>query len=770
MLFVHPPAGFTPTDKKMPKAKTTLSAGTYSFRDALPICSTGLGLAGLIWVASLPATLEEQCLSSGLMLMLVWGLSLIWRDRPALAGYEVVRSAMIFISLAMSLRYLIWRGTETLPLHLGIVAASAGLLLFVAECYCFLVSALGHVPNLRKTQRGPIPLPTDPSALPTVDVYITTYNEDPELLRSTLIAATQMRYPAGKLRVYVLDDGGTRQMITNAEHVQATQVRQRAEKIQALALQFGACYLTRERNEHAKAGNLNAALKQTQGEFIVVLDCDHVPAEDFVEKTLGFFFVDAKLFLVQTPHHFLNPDPLERNLAIFNHSPSENGLFHNTIQPGLDAWGSAFFCGSAAMLRRAALDDIGGFSQETLTEDAETTLRALSRGYTTAYLNLPLISGLQPETFSGFIQQRARWGQGMWQIFMFHNPWRLPGLSLMQRALFTNFALFWGFPISRLVMLMMPILSLLLYIPLVDARVNDVLAYGAPALLCSTLTAQFIYGKLRWPFISYLYEVIQSVHLTAGIANLLRNPRAPQFKVTPKGEILEKDCVSALATPFYLLCTLSIAALGMAVYRLETQPGLSDMLVFVSAWTLLDLLFFLCALGVTLERRQRRVYPRAPVSYPVHLRTDNGLDLKGMMQDASATGAGIVLTLPAATEQQLKQAECFEIHVEGMQQKLYGCLQTMEMLASGDISLGLVYRFSGIEQARTAVSIPYGSSQQLLNNLERRHRRRGVIAAFLTLLKRAIVRGGWHVMVITATMIKQGAGHWRPALSLTERE
>jgi hypothetical protein len=101
LLFVHPPAGFTPTDKKMPKAKTALSAGTYSFRDALPICSTGLGLAGLIWVASLPATLEEQCFSSGLMLMMVWGLSLIWRDRPALAGYEVVRSAMIFISLAI---------------------------------------------------------------------------------------------------------------------------------------------------------------------------------------------------------------------------------------------------------------------------------------------------------------------------------------------------------------------------------------------------------------------------------------------------------------------------------------------------------------------------------------------------------------------------------------------------------------------------------------------------------------------------------------------
>ena len=721
-------------------------------------------------MASLPATLEEQCLSSGLMLLLVWGLSLVWRDRPTLAGYELIRVALIFISLAMSLRYLIWRGAETLPWHLGIAAASAGLLLFAAECYCFLVSALGHLPNLRQTQRVPIPLPTEPSVLPSVDVYITTYDEEPALVRSTLIAATQLRYPADKLRVYVLDDGGTGQMLSNPDRQRGAQAGQRAEKIKLLAAQFGAEYLTRERNEHAKAGNLNAALKQTRGDFIAVLDCDHVPAEDFIEKTLGFFLVDPKLFLVQTPHYFINPDPLERNLAIFHRSPSENDLFHNTIQPGLDAWGAAFFCGSAALLRRAALDDIGGFSQETLTEDAETTLRALSRGYTTAYLNLPLISGLQPETFSGFIQQRARWGQGMWQIFMFHNPWRLPGLSLMQRVLFTNFALFWGFPISRLLMLMMPILSLLLYLPLADARVIDVLAYGMPSLLCSTLTTQFIYGKVRWPFISYLYEVIQSVHLTAAIAHLLRNPRAPQFKVTPKGEILEKDAVSTLAPPFYLLCILSIAALGMGAYRVETQPGLRDMLVFVCAWTLLDLVFFLCALGVTLERRQRRVYPRVAVSYPVHLRTEHGLALEGTLQEASANGARIVLKRAAASVKHLRQAEQFNLQVEGMQHTLHGRLQKMKVLASGDLSLGLVYRFSGVEQMRTAVAIPYGSSQQLLNNLEHRQRRRSVMTAFLTLLKKAIVHGGWHLLVAIAATIKQIEEHWQPILISSEKK
>ncbi|MFM8468043.1 MAG: UDP-forming cellulose synthase catalytic subunit [Oxalobacteraceae bacterium] len=753
----------------MSKTETTPSAGTRSYRDALNRWGVGLGVAGLICVASLPATLEAQYFSSGLMLLLVWTMSLIWRNRPSRAGYEVIRVAMILISLAMSLRYLIWRGAETLPLTLGIAAVSAGLLLFVAECYCFLVSALGHLPNLRKTLRTPIPLPTELAALPVVDVYITTYNEDPELVRSTIIAATQLRYPNEKLHVYVLDDGGTGQMISNPEHSRATQARQRSKKIQAIASQCGASYLTRERNDYAKAGNLNAALTQTRGDFIVVLDCDHVPAEDFIEKTLGFFLVDPKLFLVQTPHHLINPDPLERNLATFHHSPAENDLFYNTIQPGLDAWGATFFCGSAAMLRRAALDDIGGFSQDTLSEDAETTLRALSRGYTTVYLNLPLISGLQPETFSGFIQQRARWGQGMWQIFMFHNPWRLPGLSLMQRMLFTNFALFWGFPVSRLVMLMMPILTLLLSVPLADARVIDVLAYGAPALLCSTLTTQFVYGKLRWPFISYLYEVIQSVHLTAGIAHLLRNPRAPQFKVTPKGEILEKDCVSTLATPFYLLCALSFAALVMGAYHLQTQPATRDATAFVSAWALLDLLFFLCALGVTLERRQRRAHPRASVSYPVHLRTEHGVELKGTLQDASATGAGVLLTRTTASEIPLKPAMGLEIQVEGIPHKLYGRLQKMHVMPSGELSLGLVYCFRHIEQERAAVAIPYASSQQLLNNLERRHRQLSVITAFLTLLKKAIVHGGCHLMVIITSMIKQIEDAWQPVPSSRER-
>lgn len=735
---------------------------------ALASAGSVLGYASALllmaFIASMRFSVDQQFQISALVLILMMAVSWMWRDRPQRRGFAAMRTLMIFLSVTMSLRYLVWRGAETLPLHFGAAALIAGLLLYGAECYCFLVSALGHLPNLKKKNRQPLPLPEDPALLPMVDVYIPTYNEDPELLRTTVIAATQMRYPADKLRVYVLDDGGTAQMCSQPDPAKAAASRQRAATVKAIAERFGATYLSRERNEYAKAGNLNHALTLTQGEFIVALDCDHVPTEDFVEKTLGLFLNDHRLFLVQTPHHFVNPDPLERNLSTFNQSPAENDMFYDAIQPGLDAWGASFFCGSAAMLRRSALDAIGGFAQQTLTEDAETTLRALAHGYTTAYLNLPMVSGLQPETFSGFIQQRARWGQGMLQIFMFDNPWRINGLSLMQRLLFTNFALFWGFPVTRLVMLLMPPIALLFSVQLADARIIDVLAYCIPALLSAALSAQFVYGKVRWPFISYLYEVIQSIHLSASLIHLIRNPREPQFKVTPKGEILEKDFVSVLARPFYVLVALNAVGLLMGIYKATLYPDHLDMLLFVSSWAAIDLMFLLCALAVTFERRQRRIYPRALAHCPVQIRADNGLALPGLIVDASATGAGICLNTDKATLANLRKAHHVELDLTLSSSalnssapnpvKLHGQVQKIKVTGDGSALLGVVYSFHTLEHERMAVAIPYGSSMQLQKNLQRRHQRRGILSTFIILLKKAFTRGTAHLLMAARQKIR----------------
>ena len=115
--------------------------------------------------------------------------------------------------------------------------------------------------------------------------------------------------------------------------------------------------------------------KQLNGEFVAIFDSDHVPMRSFLRMTLGWFLRDPNLGLVQTPHQFYSPDPFERNLGQFRRVPNEGELFHRLVQDGNDLWNASFFCGSCAVLRRSALDEIDGIAVETVTEDAHTALR-----------------------------------------------------------------------------------------------------------------------------------------------------------------------------------------------------------------------------------------------------------------------------------------------------------------------------------------------------------------------------------------------------------
>jgi cellulose synthase (UDP-forming) len=277
-----------------------------------------------------------------------------------------------------------------------------------------------------------------------------------------MAAAMSMDYPRDKLTVWLLDDGGTDQKCNDANPAKAEAARQRRAVLSSLCAQMGAQYLTRARNEHAKAGNLNNGLTQSQGEIVVVFDADHAPFRSFLRETIGHFARDPKLFLVQTPHVFLNPDPIEKNLRTFDRMPSENEMFYSSIQRGLDKWNGSFFCGSAALLRRSALATVGGFSGITITEDCETALDLHSQGWTSVFVDKPLIAGLQPETFASFIGQRSRWCQGMMQIFLLKNPIFKQGLRPIQKAAYLSSMTFWLFPMPRLVFMLAPLLFILL--------------------------------------------------------------------------------------------------------------------------------------------------------------------------------------------------------------------------------------------------------------------------------------------------------------------
>jgi cellulose synthase (UDP-forming) len=137
-------------------------------------------------------------------------------------------------------------------------------------------------------------------------------------------------------------------------------------ELRQLARELSVTYITRETNHRAKAGNLNHALNHTDGDLILVLDCDHVPTKNMLQQTVGYFFADPKLFLVQTPHFFINPTPVEKNLMGIGNPSSENDMFYRSIHPSLDSWNASYFCGSAAILRRSHLMEAGGIISRCL--------------------------------------------------------------------------------------------------------------------------------------------------------------------------------------------------------------------------------------------------------------------------------------------------------------------------------------------------------------------------------------------------------------------
>jgi cellulose synthase (UDP-forming) len=97
-------------------------------------------------------------------------------------------------------------------------------------------------------------------------------------------------------------------------------------------------------------------------------------------------------------------------------------LFYGPIQQGNDNWNATFFCGSCAVIRRSALEEIGGFAVETVTEDAHTALKMQRLGWKSAFLDIPLAAGLATERLVVHVIQRTRWARGMTQIFRLDNP------------------------------------------------------------------------------------------------------------------------------------------------------------------------------------------------------------------------------------------------------------------------------------------------------------------------------------------------------------
>lgn len=667
-----------------------------------------LGMGFLTY--SLYAT--EQYLSSEMRQVVGWVAFVlfygIYRFANRFECHEsFLRVGVIILSAFLAVRYIMWRTFDTLY-YTGPFDFIGLALLYLAECHTIALHLLGMFINAWPLRRKIIPIALDDKDLPTVDIFIPTYSESEEITRVTATAATQIRYPGAKLRVHILDDGGTMARRRNPATAEAAWGRYYS--LRKLAADLGVNYITRETNKHAKAGNINHALRITDGDLVVILDCDHVPTSDLLENTVGMFARDEKLFLVQTPHFFINPTPVEKQLEGVGSVSVENDMFFRLIHLGLDFWNSSYFCGSAAIISRKHLMDIGGIATYTITEDAETALILHNKGLNSAYIDRPMVCGLSPETFSDYVIQRTRWAQGMLQLFMLRNALVFKGLDLFQKACYFNSSFFWFFGMSRFIFYIAPTLYLIFGLRIYHASVGQILAYAVPYVLSVSLTMDFFFGKVRKPFFSEIYESVQALFLIPALISVILNPFKPTFKITPKGVTIDAASLNPLAAPFFIVVSINVISIPMAAYTWINYPLFRDVVLVTAVWCVFNIFLALVALGAFWEKKQMRRHHRIKASGPASVFfTRVKQTVEGTLKDVSLKGLSVELAAPF----EIKDNDDVELRVSDSYGEAYTFQSRIRRVIKRRKTVICGTEFSrGEEDFAKAVKFTFGDSQR----------------------------------------------------------
>jgi len=580
------------------------------------------------FLAIVPLTWPQQAVLG--LLSLIMALALARGSDSYL-----VTLTLMMLSMFCTFRYGYWRIDQVVRFfrdpanHWGALDACFILCLLLAEAYAFVILFLGYFQTIWPLRRAPVSLPENPEDWPDVDVLIPTLNEPLDVVRFTALGALNIDWPADKLHVYILDDG-------------------RRKEFEEFAFEAGIGYRTRPGNESAKAGNINTALETISSPLVAVFDSDHVPTRSFLQMTVGWFMRDPRLAVMQTPHHFYSPDPFERNLRQFHVIPNEGELFYGVVQDGNDFWNSSFFCGSCAVLRRSALDEVGGIATETVTEDAHTSLRMQMAGWNTAYINIPQAAGLATERLSAHVGQRIRWARGMIQVLRTDNPLFARGLTFPQRLCYFNAVGHFLYAVPRLIFLIAPLIFLLLHHANIPGFWAAILAYALPHLTLSNVTNSRIQGDHRHSFWNEIYETILSPYILLPTVMALISPKLGKFNVTAKGGVVRRTFFdSRIAQPFLVMLILNIAGLLVAIPRFfiwdTTRRGTVLMNVM---WCCFNIIILGVCTAVARELMQRRTTVRLNIAVPLLVRLPDGTFISGETVDMSNGGAGIHLGEP----------------------------------------------------------------------------------------------------------------------------
>lgn len=277
--------------------------------------------------------------------------------------------------------------------YFGLMAV---LSLFGAHRYSLLYLYYRH----RNNHQGPPAKRFD--KLPRLTVQLPIYNER-FVVRELLEAVCNLQYPRELLEIQVLDDSDdeTRTILANAV---------REKRAEGVPIE----YIRRSSRAGYKAGALQVGLERAKGELIAVFDADFTPDPDFLQRMVHYF-ADPEVGAVQARWTFRN-----RNASRLTRLQAMLLDGHFVFEHGARARSGRFFNfnGTAGLLRKAMIEDAGGWQHDTLTEDTDLSYRAQLRGW--RFLYVPGIEAPSelPNDMASFQIQQFRWAKGLIQTGM----------------------------------------------------------------------------------------------------------------------------------------------------------------------------------------------------------------------------------------------------------------------------------------------------------------------------------------------------------------
>ena len=464
---------------------------------------------------------------------------------------------LLTLTLIVTAIYSIMQISLFLNMDNGWTDKMLALILLIAEFFIF-IHGIGYFLNITHVvykQFKQIPLESQEAInhldhYPPIAVVIASYKEPLSVIQDTLTCLYNLTYPNKHL--YLLDD--TRYDMAS----ESPQVMQAYRDALDHMCQWMGINIFRRKWHHAKAGIINDLVnylddqalegshlqyyeknpKKEKEKYLIVFDVDMNALPGFIEPLADLMEKNPKMAFIQTPQYYSN--------FATNRVARTSGLmqvvFYEYICEAKGIENAMFCCGTNFIIRMAALKEVGGFDQTSVTEDFATSFSLHSRGWQSSYINQVCAFGLGPEDLGAFFKQQYRWAFGTISLLgrflkeMVCHPTKLSLISWWQYILSASFFLI---GIMFFIMLICPIIYLFFNTP---AYLSDPWVYAVlfgPYIFLSNLLFYWTLIQKNYGFLDLFKGVIlmgltYPIYIRAAIAACLG--RNVKFIITPKGK------------------------------------------------------------------------------------------------------------------------------------------------------------------------------------------------------------------------------------------